>query len=110
MAALPSSRVLAEGELAEGELAEAAAVKESLTVQTQGKRQVRAVTSSKEFGYIIDYVGVLGELDQALTTYSALEGFDAAELKGALPSIHDQVKVLPPDWEQRKRRLESALL
>ena len=50
---------------------------------------------TKEFGYIIDYVGVLGELDQALTTYSALDGFDAADLKGALASIHDQVKALP---------------
>ncbi len=50
---------------------------------------------TKEFGYIIDYVGVLGELDQALTTYSALDGFDAADLRGALASIHDQVKALP---------------
>ncbi|MGK2941707.1 MAG: type I restriction endonuclease subunit R [Immundisolibacter sp.] len=49
----------------------------------------------KEFGYIIDYVGVLGELDQALTIYSALEGFDADDLKGALASIQDEVKQLP---------------
>ena len=49
----------------------------------------------KEFGFIIDYVGVLGELDQALTTYSALEGFDADDLKGALASIQDEVKQLP---------------
>src|SRR5690606_11782005 len=28
-------------------------------------------------------------------TYSALDGFDAADLKGALASIHDQVKALP---------------
>lgn len=50
---------------------------------------------AKDFGYIIDYVGVLGELDQALTTYSALEGFEAADLEGALSSIHEQVRVLP---------------
>lgn len=49
----------------------------------------------KDFGYIIDYVGVLGELDQALTTYSALEGFEAADLKGALTSIHEETKALP---------------
>jgi type I restriction enzyme, R subunit len=50
---------------------------------------------AKDFGYIIDYVGVLGELDQALTTYIALEGFEAADLEGALSSIHEQVRALP---------------
>ena len=34
--------------------------------------------------------GVLGELDQALTTYSALEGFDEEDLAGALASINDE--------------------
>lgn len=52
-------------------------------------------SKAKDFGYIIDYVGVLGELDQALTTYSALEGFEAADLEGALTSIHEQTKALP---------------
>jgi type I restriction enzyme R subunit len=50
---------------------------------------------TKEFGYIIDYAGVLGELDEALTTYSALEGFDAADLTGALASIDEETKALP---------------
>jgi type I restriction enzyme R subunit len=49
----------------------------------------------KDFGYIIDYVGVLGELDEALTTYSALEGFEAADIAGALSSIHEQTRALP---------------
>ena len=31
---------------------------------------------TKEFGLIIDYEGLLGELDEALTTYSSLEGYD----------------------------------
>jgi type I restriction enzyme R subunit len=52
-------------------------------------------TRSKEFGYIIDYAGILGELDQALTTYSALEGFDEADLAGALVSIQEEAKKLP---------------
>ena len=52
-------------------------------------------SKAKDFGYVIDYVGVLGELDQALTTYSALEGFDADDLKGALASIQDEIKQLP---------------
>lgn len=52
-------------------------------------------SKAKDFGYIIDYVGVLGELDQALTTYSALEGYEAADLEGALTSIHEEVRALP---------------
>ena len=52
-------------------------------------------SKAKDFGYIIDYVGVLGELDQALTTYSALEGFEVADIEGALTSIHDETKALP---------------
>jgi type I restriction enzyme R subunit len=52
-------------------------------------------SKAKDFGYVIDYVGVLGELDQALTTYSALEGFEAADLEGALTSIHEETKALP---------------
>jgi type I restriction enzyme R subunit len=49
----------------------------------------------KEFGFIIDYAGVLGELDQALTTYSTLEGFEEADLRGALASIHEETRRLP---------------
>ena len=49
----------------------------------------------KDFGYVIDYVGVLGELDQALATYSALEGFEAADIEGALTSIHAETRALP---------------
>jgi type I restriction enzyme R subunit len=52
-------------------------------------------SKAKDFGYIIDYVGVLGELDQALTTYSALDGFEEADLRGALASIHEETKALP---------------
>lgn len=49
----------------------------------------------KEFGYIIDYAGVLGELDKALTAYSALEGYDEADLTNALTSISEEVRKLP---------------
>ncbi len=54
-----------------------------------------AGTQPKEFGYIIDYAGILGELDQALTTYSALEGFEEGDLVGALANINDEVRQLP---------------
>ncbi len=54
-----------------------------------------AGSRTKDFGYVIDYVGILGELDQALTTYSALEGFEEADLTGALASIHEETRTLP---------------
>lgn len=49
----------------------------------------------KEYGYIIDYAGVLGELDRALTTYSALNGFDEDDLLGAITSVHEEARKLP---------------
>ena len=33
-------------------------------------------TTEKEFGFIVNFEGSLGELDATLTTYSAFEGFD----------------------------------
>lgn len=50
---------------------------------------------AKEFGFILDYVGVLGELDKALTTYSAMDGFDEADLRGTLTHINEEIKQLP---------------
>ena len=49
----------------------------------------------KEFGFILDYRGVLGELDQALTTYSALAGFDESDLAGTLTNLDEEVQKLP---------------
>lgn len=50
---------------------------------------------AKEFGYVIDYAGILGDLDKALTTYSAFQGFEEEDLRSALLSIHDEVRLLP---------------
>jgi type I restriction enzyme R subunit len=54
----------------------------------------------KQFGFIIDYEGLLGELDKALTTYSAFEGFDAEDVAGALTDIREEIKKLPQLHEQ----------
>ncbi len=48
----------------------------------------------KEFGFIIDYQGLLGELDKALTTYSALEGYDPEDLVGAVHDAREEIKKL----------------
>jgi type I restriction enzyme, R subunit len=49
----------------------------------------------KQFGFILDYEGLLGELDQALTTYSAFAGFDKSDLVGALHDIREEIRKLP---------------
>lgn len=49
----------------------------------------------KQFGYIIDYEGLLGELDAALTTYSSLEGYDPLDLEGVVHDIREELRKLP---------------
>ncbi|MCG8427177.1 MAG: HsdR family type I site-specific deoxyribonuclease [Chromatiales bacterium] len=61
----------------------------------QAIARVNRLYENKEFGYIVDYASVLGELDKALTMYSAFEGFDENDLKGALTSIKQEVAKLP---------------
>jgi type I restriction enzyme R subunit len=57
-------------------------------------------SGEKEFGFIIDYEGLLGELDKALTTYSAFEGYDPEDVAGALTDIREEMKRLPQLHEQ----------
>lgn len=40
----------------------------------QAIARVNRIFENKEFGFIVDYASVLGELDKALTMYSAFEG------------------------------------
>ncbi len=54
----------------------------------------------KQFGFIIDYEGLLGELDKALTTYSAFEGFDRDDLVGTLHDIREEIRKLPQLHDQ----------
>ncbi len=54
----------------------------------------------KQFGFIIDYEGLLGELDQALTTYSAFEGYDPADLAGTVHDIKEEIRRLPQFHDQ----------
>ncbi len=61
----------------------------------QAIARVNRICEGKEFGYIIDYYGILGELDRALITYSALSEFEEEDLEGALANILEQVKKLP---------------
>ncbi len=61
----------------------------------QAIARVNRLHEGKEFGFIVDYASVLGELDNALTMYSAFEGFDESDLVGTLTSINSEIEKLP---------------
>jgi len=49
----------------------------------------------KDFGYVIDYEGLLGELDKALTEYSSLENFHEGDLADCVQDIRSAIRELP---------------
>jgi len=61
----------------------------------QAIARVNRLFEGKDFGYIVDYASVLGELDRALGMYGALEGFDDEDLEGTLTSVREEVSKLP---------------
>jgi len=72
-----------------------------LTRNLQGHKLLQAIArvnriyQDKEFGYIIDYYGVIENLDDALEMYSTFEDFDEDDLVGTLTNINDEIKKLP---------------
>ena len=61
----------------------------------QAIARVNRVEENKDFGYIVDYQGLLGELDQALTNYSAFEGYEEVDVASVLRSVRDEIDRLP---------------
>jgi type I restriction enzyme R subunit len=56
--------------------------------------------TEKQFGFILDYEGLLGELDSALTTYSAFEGYEAADIAGTVHDVREEIRKLPQLHDQ----------
>ncbi|GHB33835.1 DEAD/DEAH box helicase [Mongoliitalea lutea] len=61
----------------------------------QAIARVNRIYPDKEFGYVIDYYGVIENLDDALKMYSSFEDFDEEDLAGTLTNITDEVNKLP---------------
>jgi len=61
----------------------------------QAIARVNRVYPGKDFGFIIDYEGVLKNLDTALTSYRALADFDDDDLGLTLVSVNEELKKLP---------------
>lgn len=57
----------------------------------QAIARVNRLYDGKDYGYIIDYRGLLGELDEALTSYASLSGFDPEDLSGAVIDVRSEI-------------------
>jgi type I restriction enzyme R subunit len=66
----------------------------------QAIARVNRLFPGKDFGYVIDYYGLTGELGEALATYSGLEEFDEDDLAGTLTDISEEVKKLPQRYSE----------
>ena len=61
----------------------------------QAIARVNRVAQGKEYGFIIDYEGIIGELDEAMTAYSDFNEFDETDLVGTLTDIKKEISRLP---------------
>lgn len=66
----------------------------------QAIARVNRLAENKDYGYIIDYRGVLGELNEAMETYDALEGFDSEDVSGTVTDVSQVIAQLPQHHEQ----------
>jgi type I restriction enzyme R subunit len=64
----------------------------------QAIARVNRLYEGKDFGFILDYVGILGELDRALSEYAALASFDEVDLAGSLNNIRNEVDSIPEKY------------
>ena len=69
---------------------------------TSQRIRIRRLYEGKDYGYIIDYRGLLGNLDKALTSYSSLEGFDEDDIKGAVIDIKKHLDELKANYSYLK--------
>lgn len=58
----------------------------------QAVARVNRVSEGKDFGYIIDYYGVLKELNDAVTLYG---DYNAADIEGTMTNVSEEIKKLP---------------
>ncbi len=57
----------------------------------QAIARVNRLYEGKNFGFIIDYRGLLGDLDKALNDYSGLEDFEEEDIMGAVFDIKEEI-------------------
>ncbi|PTN09689.1 type I restriction endonuclease subunit R [Nitrosomonas aestuarii] len=63
----------------------------------QAIARVNRLFEGKDYGLILDYRGIFGELNDAIDTYAALEneGFDPEDIEGTLTDVTEEIRLLP---------------
>jgi type I restriction enzyme R subunit len=61
----------------------------------QAIARVNRVAQGKEYGFIVDYEGIIGELDEAMNAYSDFNEFDDDDLAGTFTDIKTEIAKLP---------------
>lgn len=61
----------------------------------QAIARVNRKAPGKDFGYVIDYHGILGELNEALDHYDALAAFEPGDIQDSLLPITAELELLP---------------
>jgi type I restriction enzyme R subunit len=61
----------------------------------QAIARVNRVREGKDYGFIMDYYGVLQKLGEAMDIYSALPDFEKEELAGTVTEVTEEIKRLP---------------
>lgn len=61
----------------------------------QAIARVNRLAEGKDYGYIIDYRGVLGELNEAMNLYDALAEYDVEDILGTIADVAEEINKLP---------------
>ena len=60
----------------------------------QAIARVNRLFDGKDFGLVVDYRGIFGELDKAVKQYDALSGFDDEDIEGTFTPVDEEVAKL----------------
>ena len=78
----------------------------------QAIARVNRLYEGKEFGFIIDYRGVLQNLSKAFDLYGQLEGYEAGDIEGSANDVASEIAKLPQLhadlWDEFKTLGQSA--
>lgn len=66
----------------------------------QAIARVNRLYEGKDFGYVVDYFGVLEDLGKAMEVYGSLAGFDSGDIEDALIDINDEISKLPQRYSE----------
>ncbi|ETD25006.1 type I restriction endonuclease subunit R [Helicobacter macacae] len=74
----------------------------------QAIARVNRLCEGKDSGIIIDYRGLLGDLDKALSDYNPLNGFDEGDLTNAVIDIKEALNTLKRAYDELTRIFAGA--